>query len=131
MITPETTPTLIPTNPATAPRNGDSEGVHQMRVGLRKLRAAISIFSGLFNDNQTSYIKAELVWMANELGPARDLDVYIRSTDEHLEKLRPKRRGLREFGDGLVSRRKAAFIKMKEAVASRDTGPSFSTLCSG
>ena len=99
-----------------AVRNGDSEGVHQMRVGLRKLRAAISIFSGLFNDNQTSYIKAELVWMANELGPARDLDVYIRSTVEPLEKLRPKKRGLREFGDGLVSRRKAAFIKMKEAV---------------
>jgi CHAD domain-containing protein len=89
-----------------------------MRVGLRKLRAAVSIFSELFNDNQTRFIKGELVWMTNELGPGRDLDVYIRNTVEPLEKLRPKKRGLREFGDGLVSRRKAAFKKMKDAVDS-------------
>lgn len=101
-----------------AVRSGDSEGVHQIRVGLRKLRAAISIFSKLFNDNQTRFIKGKLVWMTNELGPARDLDVYIRNTVEPLEKLRPKKRGLREFGDDLVSRRKTAFKKMKDAVDS-------------
>lgn len=101
-----------------AVRNGDSEGLHQMRVDLRKLRAAISIFSELVNDSQTKAIKGELIWMTNELGPARDLDVYIKSTVEPAEKLRPRKRGLREFGDDLVGRRKAAFKKMKDAVDS-------------
>jgi inorganic triphosphatase YgiF len=101
-----------------AVREGDSEGVHQMRVGLRKLRAAIAIFSELLNDKQTKAIKGELIWVTNELGPARDLDVYIKTTVEPLEKLRPRKRGLREFGDDLVSRRKAAFKKTKDAVDS-------------
>ena len=32
---------------------GDPEGVHQMRVGLRRLRAAMSLFSGILDDPQT------------------------------------------------------------------------------
>jgi inorganic triphosphatase YgiF len=101
-----------------AVRKGDSEGVHQMRVGLRKLRAAISIFSELLNDRQTQFIKGELVWMTNELGPARDLDVYLKTTVEPLEKVRARKRGLREFADDLLTRRKAAFKKLKNAVNS-------------
>jgi triphosphatase len=38
----------------------DAEGVHQMRVGLRRLRAAISLFSELLDDKQTERIKSEL-----------------------------------------------------------------------
>lgn len=34
----------------------DPEGVHQIRVGLRRLRAAISLFSKLFGDKQTEQI---------------------------------------------------------------------------
>ena len=61
-----------------AVRVGDAEGVHQMRVGLRRLRAAISLFSSLLEDRQTSAIKHELKWLTSELGPARELDVFIR-----------------------------------------------------
>jgi triphosphatase len=67
-----------------AVRKGDSEGVHQMRVGLRKLRAAISIFAELLNDGQTERIASEVIWMTGELGPARDLDVYIKTRIEPL-----------------------------------------------
>lgn len=56
---------------------GDAEGIHQIRVGLRRLRAAISLFSALLEDPQTEKIKAELKWLTNELGPARELDVRI------------------------------------------------------
>src|SRR5262249_20002957 len=38
----------------------DPEGVHQMRVGLRRVRAAMSLFAGLRRDPQTAGIKAEL-----------------------------------------------------------------------
>ncbi len=53
----------------------DPEGVHQMRVGLRRLRAAMSLFSVLLRDPQTAAIKTELKWLAGELGPARELEV--------------------------------------------------------
>jgi triphosphatase len=51
--------------------NEDPDGVHQMRVGLRRLRAAISIFSDVLDDEQTRKIKRELKWLTGELGPAR------------------------------------------------------------
>src|SRR5215469_14499843 len=56
---------------------GDPEGVHQMRVGLRRLRAAMSLFSALLRDPQTEAIKTELKWLAGELGPARELEVLV------------------------------------------------------
>ena len=37
---------------------GDPEGVHQMRVGLRRLRAALSLFADILPDPQTAAIKA-------------------------------------------------------------------------
>src|SRR5262249_14932028 len=45
-----------------AVERGDPEGVHQMRVGLRRLRAAISIFTDVVNDSRIGRIKAELKW---------------------------------------------------------------------
>jgi CHAD domain-containing protein len=89
-----------------------------MRVGLRKLRAAISIFAKLLNDRQTARIDSEIIWMTGELGSARDLDVYIKTRIEPLRKLRPRKIGLREFAGDLDVRRRAAFKKMKHAVDS-------------
>ena len=101
-----------------AVRKGNSEGVHQMRVGLRKLRAAISIFAELLDDGQTERIESEVIWMTGELGPARDLDVYIKTRIEPLRKLRPRKIGLREFAGDVAIRRTSAFRKMKQAIDS-------------
>src|SRR5262249_21496252 len=56
--------------------SGDPDGLHQMRVALRRLRAAISLFSNMLTDPQTEAAKSELKWIAGELGPARELDVF-------------------------------------------------------
>ncbi|MGA2999262.1 CHAD domain-containing protein [Bradyrhizobium sp.] len=101
-----------------AARKGDSEGVHQMRVGLRKLRAVISIFAELLHDAQTEQIKSEMISMTGELGSVRDLDVYIKSKIEPLRKQRPRKSGLWEFARDLAIRRRAAFKKMKHAINS-------------
>jgi hypothetical protein len=87
----------------TAVQMSDSEGVHQMRVGLRRLRAAISLFSKLFGDKQTERIKSELNWLeTGELSPARDLDVYERGTVEPLRRAAPATRGMKELEDALA-----------------------------
>jgi CHAD domain-containing protein len=60
-----------------AVRTGDPEGVHQMRVALRRLRAAISIFKGLLAGAETERVKAELKWLTDQLSDARSLDVLV------------------------------------------------------
>jgi inorganic triphosphatase YgiF len=56
---------------------GNAEALHQARIGLRRLRTVLSLFSPLCTDTQTPTIKAEIRWFAELLGPARDLDVFL------------------------------------------------------
>ena len=56
---------------------GDPEALHQMRVALARLRAAISFFSPMVADSQRKQIRAELKWLHAQLGAVRDLDVAI------------------------------------------------------
>ena len=102
-----------------AVRRSDSEGVHQMRVGLRRLRAAISLFANLLGDQETEGLKAELKWLTGELASARDLDVYLRNEIEPLPGATPARRGMKELAGALTLRRDAAFGKASAAVESR------------
>ncbi|MBF0158699.1 MAG: CHAD domain-containing protein [Magnetococcales bacterium] len=55
----------------------DIEGVHQMRVILRRMRSAVIIFRKAIPRQATDTISDEMRWAASELGPARDLDVFI------------------------------------------------------
>jgi triphosphatase len=103
-------------------QKSNSEGMHQMRVGLRRLRAAISLFSKLFGDKQTKRINSELDWLERgELWPTRDLDVYERGTVEPLRHPAPATLGMKELEDALASRRAAAFAKPKAVIDSPST----------
>ncbi|MBB3017600.1 inorganic triphosphatase YgiF [Microvirga lupini] len=65
----------------------DPDALHQMRVGLRRLRAAISLFRNqLLTDSESAAIRDNLRWAGQALGTARDLDVFIerlRSMGDH------------------------------------------------
>lgn len=54
-----------------------AETVHQMRVGARRLRASLKTFETLLDDRHRDHIETELKWLAAELDPARNLDVYL------------------------------------------------------
>jgi len=54
----------------------DPETVHQLRVGVRRLRAAVSLFQPLIAAGVLVQLKDELKWLQNALGPARDWDVF-------------------------------------------------------
>lgn len=64
-------------NQAAAIDGRDVEGVHQMRVGLRRLRSALSIFKPLIPRNQRAWLQTGARQTANTLGPARDWDVFL------------------------------------------------------
>jgi triphosphatase len=96
---------------------GDPEGVHQMRVGLRRLRAAISLFAALLHDPQTVTIKAELKWLAGELGPARELEVLVQRVAP-MKRQRRRWRGMPLLSHEIAERRDAALKRAQDAVRS-------------
>lgn len=53
------------------------EALHQMRVALRRARSAFEIFRPAIGGDTADRLAAEAKWLANELGPARDLDVFL------------------------------------------------------
>ena len=99
---------LVANEPATIRR--DEEALHQMRIAVRRLRAAISLFSDVVSDDRVGTIKTELRWFARELGPARDLDVFL------IEVLKPLKNNTR------TSRGSSASARCSPAGACRAIG---------
>src|SRR5690349_3666103 len=64
----------------------DPEHVHDSRVAIRRMRAALRLFKDVLPNAEA--LDEELRWMADELGPVRDLDVQLKrlhATAEDLE----------------------------------------------
>jgi CHAD domain-containing protein len=56
---------------------GDAEAVHQIRVGITRLRAAVAFFAPIVADAQWLRVKREITWLNGSLGAARDSDVVL------------------------------------------------------
>jgi CHAD domain-containing protein len=56
-------------------RAQDVDGLHNMRVAVRRLRATLRTFRPLLDRERTEPIRAELHWLAGLLGAVRDGDV--------------------------------------------------------
>ena len=65
-------------NEAGVMQGGDPEHVHQMRVGLRRLRSLLKMFEELAP--LPAGLDQELRWLGNELGAARDWEVLAGET---------------------------------------------------
>lgn len=55
----------------------DAEYIHQMRVAVRRLRSALSLFAVAAPGIRDAALIGELRWLVGELGPARDWDVFL------------------------------------------------------
>jgi CHAD domain-containing protein len=55
----------------------DAEAVHQIRVAITRLRAAVSFFAPITVDAEWRRLKKELAWLNASLGAARDSDVVV------------------------------------------------------
>ena len=84
------------------------EGVHQMRVGVRRLRAAIWVFSKLLRCKQTEMIKRDLKWLSEKLGPVRDLDTFLMTKINRLASAEPPITGLPDLTREIEYRRAIA-----------------------
>lgn len=69
----------------------DPEDVHDMRVAIRRLRAAIKVFAAYLPESFES-IRQELRWIGRLLGEVRDLDVQLAQLDEWRDRFSDEQR---------------------------------------
>ena len=93
------------------------EAVHQMRVGLRRLRAAVGVFKPRLAEGERERIETELKWLAHEADAARDLDVFIRDVFHPTAQAAPSPE-LAPLGRHLLAARGQAYDRVLTAIAS-------------
>jgi triphosphatase len=101
---------------ANAVRACDAEAVHQMRVGLRRLRAAISLFDEMLPKAGTTQIKTELKWLTGELAPARELDVFLKERVQPLARKGGPKRGARAIESEFTASRNSALEHARRVI---------------
>ena len=65
----------------------DPKGIHQTRVAIRRLRAALRAFKAVLPYEGRKAFNGELRWFQQRTGPARDWHVFV---DETLPRLKPR-----------------------------------------
>jgi inorganic triphosphatase YgiF len=100
-----------------AVRRSDPDGIHQMRVGLRRMRAASSLFKEMLDDRETHRIKLDLVWLTEQLGPARDHEVMVSESIDPLLEQHPNRPELRLLESAIKDKRDQGYAVARAAVA--------------
>jgi inorganic triphosphatase YgiF len=90
----------ITANMVVVQKMDDPEGPHQLRVGLRRLRSAFSVFTLVLQSPELARLGEEARWLGEEVGRLRDIDVVNdivrREADSH-----PGEPGLSTLADGL------------------------------
>lgn len=92
------------------------DGIHQLRVGARRLRVALRLFHRVLPRKHVAHFRKELRWFGRSLGDARDLDVYAESFKTYAQTLPPAQRA--DFrGYELYLRRERAKARQRAAAA--------------
>ena len=100
----------------------DIEGVHDVRVASRRLRAAMDISQDAFPASWYKPLHKAAKEITSELGEVRDRDVQIEYLQELLERSSPgDRAGIQRLIDRLDRERMAARIEMVAYLESLET----------
>lgn len=104
----------VAANAAVFADSREAEAIHQLRVGMRRLRVALTSFGGEFRAPQFEAVRLRAKDIAQHLAPARDIDVFVsellepvagaNGSQEAFAVLRRRAREAREraFGDAFA-----------------------------
>lgn len=95
------------------------EPLHQARVGMRRLRSALSLFKDVVADEEVEGIRRELRKLSRLLGEARNLDVYrdrVLGAEREREADEP---GLAEFEAQIEADRERAYDRVVRKLGSK------------
>lgn len=70
------------------------EGLHQMRVALRRMRSAFTVFRRVIGKDHVRRLSQEARWLATSIGRARDFDVFTSEILTPVEAENPGDEGL-------------------------------------
>jgi inorganic triphosphatase YgiF len=92
----------IATNIAVVRALDDPEGPHQLRIGLRRLRSALSIFSSVLACPEMGRLNAETRWLGREVGRLRDVEVVLNDIVRREAGAHPGEVGIAALADRLA-----------------------------
>jgi len=93
------------------------EGVHQMRVALRRLRSAMGVFSSVVDAGAD--LKAELMWISDKLSSARDIDVFLTQTLPPIMQQFDHHSGLKTLRCRAMTAQCVAYLSVRAALKSQ------------
>ena len=103
-------------------KSDDAEAIHQARVALRRLRAAIGIFRNALRDKEIAFLGSEARWLADELGPARDIDVFLAEVFEPVAEACKDAEGLASYRGAALELQRQRLARARAALRSRRFG---------
>lgn len=95
------------------------EGVHQMRVAVRRLRSCVRLYERFIPEEQQIYLSGELKWLIGELGPARDWDVFAGEVLSQVIREMPEEERLDALSGRVEQLRDEAYVRAQAAVGSQ------------
>ncbi len=101
-------------NEAGVVASADIEYVHQMRVGLRRLRSALGLFKAFAPPPEA--VLEDLRWSANQLGAARDAEVLAHETLQRVPEPAEGQSGWQALHDAAHAAASAARSEAVQAV---------------
>ena len=98
----------------------DEEYLHQVRVGLRRLRVVLSITHRFRPDAELAVLREQVKKLCLELGRSRDWDVFVTQTLAPICTRLPEHDGLREVLSVSEQARKHQHAGMEHSLASQE-----------
>ncbi|MBR0690654.1 CHAD domain-containing protein [Bradyrhizobium manausense] len=99
----------------------DPEGIHQLRVALRRLRSALDLMRSVVSLNKLDLLRSEARWLALNLSPARDWDVFQQDTLRIVAQGCPSIAGFDTLEHAVEQRRVASYDKVRQVLTDRRT----------
>ncbi|WP_051660819.1 CYTH and CHAD domain-containing protein [Bosea sp. 117] len=96
---------------------GRAEGVHQLRVALRRLRSALALFAHLLPSAAFRALNAEARLMGRALGPARGWDVFVGETLAGIARTGLEPEGFARLREAAEPLRRAAHSGVRDQLA--------------
>jgi inorganic triphosphatase YgiF len=97
----------------------DPEYLHQLRVGLRRMRSCLGLVALASSEEAVAPLAEALRWLGGALGPARDWDVFMTETFPPLARRFAGAEGLASFRARAARVRRAHDAAARDAVSSR------------
>lgn len=107
---------LLAAAPIAAAGN-DPEGVHQVRVAIRRLRTALTLFRPAIDCAEIAALKDRLGTLARTLGPARDWDIFLGGTLAEIRAAFAQEAAIAALGRAAEAARADAYRAVRAALA--------------